>query len=137
MNRRLHLARVVLGTGALLLALGCASAEDRQRQARAADFNRWLGQDKRSRVTLVGPPDRCSRVKTGPDEVCEWLTVGNALRYRYDANGIARQWTYTDRQSRVTEESQNPAQNEASKGGIWESIKDTFRNMQFSPGVGM
>lgn len=136
MNRPLHLAVVLLGVGALLFVIGCASAEEQQRQARAVDFNRWIGQHKQSRVSAFGQPDRCSVMQTGPGEVCEWHTNGNALRYRYDVHGIARQWTYIDRQLGVTEQSQNPAQNQASKEGFWESIKDTFRDMQFNPGVG-
>ena len=65
MNKRLQLAIVALGAGAFLLVLGCASTEDRQREARAAAFNQWLGQDKQSRVRQVGPPDNCTGAQAG------------------------------------------------------------------------
>ena len=113
MSRHLQVVIVALGVGAVLTLLGCASTEDRQRQARAAHFNQWLGQDKQSRVRLVGPPDYCTGAETGGGEVCEWRTNGNSLRYRYDTNSIAQNWTYTDRQLGVIEK----AQDQESRGG--------------------
>jgi hypothetical protein len=127
MSRRLRVAVVALGVGAVLTLLGCASTEDRQRQARAADFNQWLGQDKQSRVRQVGPPDHCTAAQTEGGELCEWRTKGNSLRYRYDTNGIAQNWTYTDLQLGVMER----AQDQESQGGVWQSIKDTFNNAKF------
>ena len=124
---RLTVAIVALGAGALLLVLGCASTEDRQREARAAAFNQWLGQDKQSRVRQVGPPDNCTGAQAGGGELCEWRPNGNSLRYRYDANGIARHWTYTDRQLGVME----TAQDETAQGGIWQSIKNAFGDTKF------
>ncbi len=133
MSTHLYLALVCLGIGALLLPIGCVSAEEQQRQALTADFNQWLGQIKQSRIRKVGPPDRCANVQTGSGEVCEWHTDGNALRYRYDASGIARQWTYTDPQLGVLEGAQYRLQGQASEGSVWQSIKEAFSNMQFSP----
>jgi hypothetical protein len=127
MNRHLQLVIGALGVGAVLTVLGCASTEDRQRQARAADFNQWLGQDKQSRIRLVGSPDHCTGTETGGGEVCEWRTNGNSLRYRYDTNGIAQNWTYTDRQLGVIER----AQDQESQGGVWQSIKDFYNNAKF------
>lgn len=136
MNRRRHLAFVVLGMGTLLLVLGCASAEEERKKARAADFDRWLGQNKQNTVRVLGPPDRCSKLQSGPGEVCEWPAGGNPLRYHYDANGIARQWTYTDRQSGLIEQSQDQTKSQSTRGGFWEAVTDTFGNMQIGPGGG-
>lgn len=136
MRKHFYLAIVSLGIGALLFPLGCVSAEEQQRQALSADFNKWLGQDKQSRIRQVGPPTRCANVQTGPGEVCEWHADGNALRYRYDVSGIARQWTYTDRQLGMMEGAQYRLQSQASEGSVWQSIKDTFSNMQISPAAG-
>jgi len=127
MSRCLPVAIVALGLGAVLTVLGCASAEDQQREARAADFNQWLGQDKQSRVRQVGPPDHCTGTQTGGGELCEWRTDGNTLRYRYDTNGIARYWTYTNRQLGVMEKAQDPD----SERGFWQSIIDTFSGSKF------
>jgi hypothetical protein len=127
MSKRLRVAIVALGVGAVLTLLGCASTEDRQRQTRAADFNQWLGQDKQNRVRQVGPPDHCTGAQTSGGELCEWRTNGNSLRYRYDTNGIAQNWTYTDLQLGVMER----AQDQESQGGVWQSIKDVFNNANF------
>ena len=127
MSRCLPVAIVILGMGAVLAVLSCASTEDRQREARAAAFNQWLGQDKQSRVKQVGPPDTCTGAQAGGGELCEWRPNGNSLRYRYDANGIARHWTYTDRQLGVME----TAQDETAQGGVWQSIKSAFGDTKF------
>jgi hypothetical protein len=129
MSRHRQLTIVALGMGAVLFVLGCASTEDRQRQARAADFNQWLGQDKQSRVRQVGPPDQCTGTQTAGGELCEWRPNGNTLRYRYDTNGIARSWTYTNRQLGVMEKSED----QESQGGVWRSIKDSYDNTRVGP----
>jgi hypothetical protein len=120
MRRHLQPVIVALGVGAVLTVLGCASTEDRQREARAADFNQWLGQDKQSRIRQVGPPDHCTGTQTGGGELCEWRPNGNMLRYRYDTNGIAQNWTYTDRQLGVMETAQE------SQGGFWHWVTNWF-----------
>ena len=122
MNRRLSVAVLALSLGAVVTVIGCASTEDRQREARAADFNQWLGQDKQSRVRQVGPPDSCTGTQTGGGELCEWRPSGNSLRYRYDTNSVARSWTYTNRQLGVIEKSED----QASQGGVWQSITHWF-----------
>jgi len=127
MSRHLRVAVVALYIGTVLTVLGCASTEDQQREARAADFNQWLGQDKQSRVKQVGPPHHCTGAQTQAGELCEWRTNGNSLRYRYDTNGIAQHWTYTDRQLGVME----TAQDQESQGGVGQSIKDAYNKMKF------
>jgi hypothetical protein len=130
MSRHRQLTIVAIGVGAVLTILGCASTEDRQREARATDFNQWLGQDKQSRVRQVGPPDHCTGTQAGGGELCEWRPNGNSLRYRYDANGIARSWTYTNRQLGELER----AEDQASQGGVWQSFTGWFREPKRSPG---
>ena len=119
---------VALCMGAVLLVLGCASTEDRQRTARAADFNQYLGQDKQSRVKQAGPPASCTQ--TGGGELCEWHPEGNTLRYRYDTKGIAQSWAYTNRQSGVMER----AEDSAAQGGVWESFTGWFMEPKRAPG---
>ena len=128
MSGRLQVAIVALYMGAVFLVLGCASTEDRQRTARAADFNQWLGQDKQSRVKQAGPPASCTQ--TGGGELCEWHPEGNTLRYRYDTKGIAQSWTYTNRQSGVMER----AEDSAAQGGLWESFTGWFMEPKRAPG---
>ena len=133
MNRRLPVAIIALCLGAVLTVIGCTSTEDRQREARAADFNQWLGQDKQSRVRQVGPPDNCTGTPTVGGELCEWRTNGNSLRYRYDAKGIAQSWAYTNRQLGVMER----AEDQASQGGVWQSITNWFtKEPKRAPGSG-
>ncbi|HXX74164.1 MAG TPA: hypothetical protein VEI50_03465 [Nitrospiraceae bacterium] len=123
-----RLLPVSLSLGAVLTIIGCASAEDHQRQARAADFNQWLGQDKQSRVRQVGPPDTCTQA--GGGELCEWRPNGSVLRYRYDARGIAQSWTYLSQQLGVMERSED----QASQGGAWQAVKDSVNNSKFGYG---
>src|SRR5215472_3494492 len=72
MSRCLPVAIVALGLGVVLTGLGCASTEDRQREARAADFNQWLGQDNKA------GSDRSARQTTAP---------GHRLRVANSVNG--------------------------------------------------
>ena len=82
---------------------------------------------KQSWVRQVGPPDHCTGTQIAGGELCEWRTDGNTLRYRYDTNGIARYWTYTNRQLGVMEKAQDPD----SERGFWQSIIDTFSGSKF------
>jgi len=127
MSRHLRVAVFAIGMGLVVSVLSCASTESQQRKARAADFNQWLGQAKEGRVKQVGPPDSCTGAQTQGGEICEWRTNGNSLRYRYDSNGIARHWMYTNRQLGVME----TAQDHESQEGVWQSIKDSYDKMNF------
>jgi len=128
MSAGLPIAIVAINLGAVFTVIGCVSTEERQREARAADFNQWLGQDKQSRVKQIGPPANCTQ--SGGGELCEWHPEGNTLRYRYDTKGIARSWTYTNRQSGVMERDEDSA----AQGGVWQSITGWFNEPKRSPG---
>ena len=128
MSRHRQLTILALGVGTVLTVIGCVSTEERQGEARTANFNQWLGQDKQSRVRQVGPPANCTQ--TGGGEICEWHPEGNTLRYRYDAKGIAQRWTYTTRQSGVMER----AEDSAAQGGVWQSISGWFNEPKRAPG---
>lgn len=140
MNSHLLLAIAALGVNVHLAVLGCVSPEDRQRRGLADEFNKSLGKYKESLVIEVGPPQNCTPLQNGGGEVCEWQNSSNVLRYRYDASGIARNWTYTDRQLGYMEGSQEIAEGPSPKkkedSEIWQSVKDAFTNMKVGPGGG-
>jgi hypothetical protein len=59
------------------------------------------------------------------------------VRYLYDAKGIARRWKYMDRQLGEMKGAQHPATAadhiHESEAAVWQTIKDTFDDMQFTP----
>jgi len=42
-----------------------------------ARFDPWLGKTKAVRMSVIGPPDKCTTLSTG-GEACEWITNGVA-----------------------------------------------------------
>jgi hypothetical protein len=126
---------LIIGLGMLMAVMGCASAQDRERRALTEEFDKWLGEYKDHRVIEKGPPDRCL-AHEGGTEICEWRIDGNTVRYLYDANGIARRWKYADRQLGEMKGAQDAAvaahQNHESEA-VWQTIKDTFDDMKFTP----
>jgi len=127
---------VIIGMGILVAVMGCASTQDRERRALSEEFDKWLGQYKDTRIIERGPPDRCV-AQGGGSEICEWQIDGNTVRYLYDANGIARRWKYMDRQLGEMKGAQHPATAadhiHESETAVWQTIKDTFDDMQFTP----
>ena len=127
---------LIIGAGILAAVMGCASAQDRERRALSEEFDKWLGQYKDTRIIEKGPPDRCV-AQGGGSEICEWRIDGNTVRYLYDANGIARRWKYMDRQLGEMKGAQHPATAadhiHESEAAVWQTIKDTFDDMQFTP----
>jgi hypothetical protein len=127
---------LIIGAGILAAVMGCASTQDRERRALSEEFDKWLGQYKDTRIIEKGPPDRCV-AQGGGSENCEWRIDGNTVRYLYDANGIARRWKYMDRQLGEMKGAQHPATAadhlHESEEAVWQNIKDTFDDMQFTP----
>jgi hypothetical protein len=120
-----------LGLGAVLTIMGCASTEERQRRALVDGLNAGLGQFKESRIVQLGPPIQCTVVQNEGGEICEWRTDGGQLLYRYDARGIARSWNYTDSQFGRMESAQYSDQSQPPQQSVWQSIKETFRGMNY------
>ena len=129
-------AMLILGGGILLAVMGCASTQDRERRALSEEFDKWLGQYKDTRIIERGPPDRCV-AQDGGSEICEWQIDGKTVRYLYNANGIARRWTYADPQLGEMKGAQDSAavadQTHESEAGVWRTIKDTVDDMKFAP----
>jgi len=127
---------LIIGVGILAAIIGCASTQDRERRALSEEFDKWLGQYKDTRIIERGPPDRCV-AQGGGIEICEWRIGGNTVRYLYDANGIARRWRYADRQlgemKGVWDSAAAADQPHESEEGVWQTIKDTFDDMKFTP----
>ena len=130
---------LIIGVGVLVAIMGCASTHDRERRALSEEFDKWLGQYKDTRIIERGPPDRCVE-QGGGSEICEWRIDGNTVRYPFDAKGIARRWKYADRQLGEMKGVQNSVaaadQTHESEAGVWQTIKDTFDDMKFTPGIG-
>ena len=130
------ISMLIIGVGILVAVMGCASTQDRERRALSEEFDKWLGQYKDTRIIERGPPDRCV-AQGGGSEICEWRIDGNTVRYLYDANGIARRWKYADRQLGEMKGAQDSAaaadQTHESEAGVWQTIKDTFDDMKFTP----
>ncbi len=128
----------ILGVGVLAAVIGCASTstQDRERRALSEEFDKWLGQYKDHRIIERGPPDRCI-AQGGGSEICEWRVDGNTVRYLYDANGIARRWKYADRRlgemKGVQDSAGSADQTSESEAAVWQTIKDTFDDMKFTP----
>lgn len=130
---------LIMGAGLLAAVIGCASTEDRERMTLSKEFDKWLGQYKDHRIIEKGPPDRCVG-KGGGTEICEWRVDGNALRYLYDANSIARRWKYSDRRLGEMKGAQDPAaaaeQTDEYHETLWEDVKDTIDDIHFAPASG-
>lgn len=120
----------------LAAVMGCASTQDRDRRALSEEFDKWLGQYKDTRIIERGPPERCF-AQGGGSEICEWQIEGNTVWYLYDAKGIARRWKYLDRQLGEMKGAQHPATTadhiHESEAAVWQTIKDTFDDMKFTP----
>ena len=127
---------LMIGVCILLSVVGCASTQDRERRTLSEEFDRGLGQYKDHRIIERGQPDRCV-AQAGGSEICEWRIDGGMVRYLYDANGIARRWKYTDPQLGEMKEAQEPPtaadQIHESEAALWQTIKDTFDDMKFTP----
>ena len=124
----------IIEVGILAAVIGCASTQDRERRALSEEFDKWLGQYKDTRIIERGPPDRCI-AQGGGSEICEWRMGGNTVRYLYDANGIARRWKYADRQLGEMKGVQDSAAatDQTHQSEAWQTIKDTFDDMKFTP----
>ena len=127
---------LIIGVGILAAVMGCASTPDRERRALSAEFDKWLGQYKDTRIIERGQPDRCI-AQGGGSEICEWRIDGGTVRYLYDANGIARRWKYADPQLGEMKGAQEPPtaadQIHESEAAVWKTIKETFDDMKFTP----
>lgn len=127
---------LILGVGILLAVMGCASTQDRERRALSQEFDKWLGQYKDHRIIERGMPERCV-AQGGGSEICEWRIEGGTVRYLYDKNGIAHRWKYTDPQLGEMKGAQEPPtaadQLHESEAAVWNTIKDTFDDMKFTP----
>lgn len=127
---------LILGVGILLAVMGCASTQDRERRALSQEFDKWLGQYKDHRIIERGMPERCV-AQGGGSEICEWRIDGGTVRYLYDKNGIAHRWKYTDPQLGEMKGAQEPPtaadQLHESEAAVWNTIKDTFDDMKFTP----
>ena len=106
----------------LLLVWAVVACAEQQPSVNPIDIslNPWLGKSKGERVQIAGAPTQCTNLNTG-EEICDWVRRGpydlnidcpadgmyggrrcrrsegvekHHLIFRYDRNGIARQWTY-------------------------------------------
>ena len=127
---------LIIGVWILVAVMGCASTQDRERRTLSGEFDKWLGQYKDHRIIERGSPDGCV-AQDGGSEICEWRMDGGTVRYLYDANGIARRWKYVDPQLGEMKGAQHPAtatdQIHESEAAVWQTIKDTFDDMKFTP----
>ncbi|HEU4683119.1 MAG TPA: hypothetical protein VFS39_01275 [Nitrospira sp.] len=129
---------LTIGVG-IVIVMGCAATQDSERRALSEEFDKWVGQYKDARIIEKGSPERCVP-QGGRSELCEWQINGNIVRYLYDANGIARRWTYADRELGEMTGAQDSAaaadQTHDSESGLWRTLRDTVDDLKFTPGLG-
>ena len=116
MAKRVMLNRNACIHALLVLAsislIGCATFNESFSDDIDRTYNPWLGRTKGDRIQMVGPPERCARLRS-EEEVCAWdqmvldmpgvrrlmtQTVPSWMHhviYVYDQAGVARAWHYS------------------------------------------